>query len=180
MNILSVSQAFVHPSAVIGPNVTIEHGAYIGPFCIIGFPAEKKGKENINAGVIIKRGARLTGLVTVDAGTERPTVIGEDCYLMKHSHVGHDAILFKEVTLACGAKIGGHAVIHEYANIGLNASVHQFQTIEAGCMVGMGAVVTKKLVTKPFHTYGGNPAKLIDLNYKHPKYPKNESSNNPA
>lgn len=157
---------YIHPTAIIGHNVVIENGVYIGPYCIIGMPAEYKGKEDIDMGVRIKVGARLTGLVTVDSGVERQTEIGESCYLMKHSHIGHDAILQNDVTISCGAKIGGHSMIGEGSNIGLNAVIHQRQLIAEGCMIGMGSVITRKLITEPFKKYAGNPAKYIGENDK--------------
>jgi UDP-N-acetylglucosamine acyltransferase len=90
----------IHSTALIGPNVIIEDDVYIGPYCIIGFPPEWKGKEDQDFGVLIKKGTRITGMVTVDSGAEKQTVIGENCYLMKHSHVGHDAQLRDNVTLS--------------------------------------------------------------------------------
>jgi acyl-[acyl carrier protein]--UDP-N-acetylglucosamine O-acyltransferase len=84
---------FIHETAIIYPGVIIEPNVYIGAYCIIGAPAEWKGREDCEGLVLIMSGARLTGLVTVDSGTDKRTVIGKDCYLMKHSHVGHDAIL---------------------------------------------------------------------------------------
>lgn len=162
--------ASVHPTCVLGPNVTIEENVIIGPFCLIGLPAEWKGKEDVDKGVIIKSGTRITGHVTIDAGVEKPTFIGKGCYLMKHSHVGHDAALGNGVTLACGAKIGGHSSIGKAANIGLNAVVHQKMEIAEGVMIGMGAVVPKKLITEPYKIYAGNPAKFIRDNQAHPNY----------
>ena len=115
----------IHPTSIIGSNVTIEDDVYIGPLCIIGYPPEWKGKEDKDCGVIIKRGTRITGLVTIDSGAERPTVIGENCYILKHAHIGHDAQLGNNVTLSCGAKVGGHSEIGDNTNIGLNAVIHQ-------------------------------------------------------
>jgi UDP-N-acetylglucosamine acyltransferase len=161
---------YIHPTAVIGPNVIIEDDVYIGPLCVIGFPAEWRGREDEDKGVLICSGSRLTGMVTVDSGVEGPTVIGPNCYLMKHAHCGHDSRLGDSVTISCGAKIGGHAVMGNYSNAGLNCVVHQKQVIADGVMLGMGAVVTKKLVTEPYKTYAGNPAKLIGENSKHPNY----------
>jgi UDP-N-acetylglucosamine acyltransferase len=155
---------FIHPTAVIGENVTIGNNAYIGPLCVIGYPAEWKGKEHNDMGVIIEDGARLTGLVTVDSGANRPTIIGKDCYLMKHSHVGHDAILEDGVILSPGAKIGGHTIIGVNTNVGLNACVHQRLHIPYGCMIGMGAVVTKKTELVPKTKLAGVPAKIIGGN----------------
>jgi len=157
-------KAFVHPTAVIGEFVTLEDDVYIGPLCVIGYPAEWKGKEHNDRGVIIMRGARLTGLVTVDSGVERPTIVGENCYIMKHAHIGHDALINAEAIISCGAKIGGHAEIGVYTNIGLNACVHQRVIVPQSCMVGMGAVVTKKTVMAPFCKYAGVPAKYIGGN----------------
>lgn len=159
----------ISPLAWIHPDVKIGKGNTIGPFCMIGGPAEWKGWE-MPGKVIIGDNNRLTGLVTVDSGTAGHTMIGDGCYLMKHSHLGHDVILASGVTISCGAKIGGHTRIGKDANIGLNAVIHQNQKIEEGCMIGMGAVVTKKLKTEPYKTYAGNPAKLIGDNSNHPNY----------
>jgi UDP-N-acetylglucosamine acyltransferase len=161
----------IHPTAVIGPNVEIEDDVYIGPLCIIGFPAEWKGGEQEDKGVTICKGSRLTGLVTVDSGVERRTVVGRNAYLMKGVHVGHDALLQEDVTISCGARIGGHTIIGSHCNIGLNAVIHQKQIIAAGVMVGMGAVVTKGLITSPFDVVVGNPAKWIKKNERHPLFP---------
>jgi UDP-N-acetylglucosamine acyltransferase len=159
----------IHPTALIAEGVVIGRGNTIGPYCVIGFPAEFKGQEQ-SGKVWIGDNNNITGLVTIDSGAHNPTVIVDNCYVMKHAHIGHDATIERGVTISCGAKIGGHAYIHEAANIGLNAVIHQKQKIAKGCMIGMGAVVTKKLVTEPFKTYAGNPAKLIGENTNHPLY----------
>jgi UDP-N-acetylglucosamine acyltransferase len=154
----------IHSTAVIGKNVTIEDDVYIGPYCVIGMPAEWKGREHEDKGVLIKKGTRITGLVTIDSGVEKITTIGENCYLMKHSHVGHDAQLGDNVTLSCGAKIGGHSIIENNTNIGLNAVIHQKVTVPEGCMIGASAFVGKKSILKPFHKYAGVPVKELGSN----------------
>ena len=158
------NQYFVHPTAVIGPNVTIGNNCYIGPLCIIGYPAEWKGKEDNDMGVLICDNVRLTGLVTIDSGAEHKTIIGQNSYLMKHSHVGHDAIIGENVTISCGAKIGGHSVIGKHCNIGLGAVIHQKVTIPEGCMIGASAFIGKKTELNPHRKYAGVPAKDIGEN----------------
>src|SRR3954465_5382158 len=117
---------FIHPTAQIGPNVIIGKNNYIGPYCIIGFPPEHKGYWNAPSyGVVIGDNNVLTGLVTIDAGTEQPTLIADGCWFLKHSHVGHDSAIGDNVTVSCGAKIGGHCLIEPKCNIGLNAVIHQ-------------------------------------------------------
>lgn len=159
----------ISPLAWIHPDVKIGRGNTIGPFCMIGGPAEFKGKE-VQGRVMIGDNNTITGLVSIDSGTAVFTIMTNGCYVMKHAHIGHDAVIEYGVTLSCGAKIGGHAIINAYVNIGLNAVVHQKQVILQGVMIGMGAVVTKKLITEPYKTYAGNPAKLIGDNSNHPNY----------
>lgn len=163
----------IHATALITPGVIIGVGNYIGPYCIIGYPPEWKGFEEHEGQVSIGNNNRITGLVTIDSAVKDHTYIFNNCYLMKHSHIGHDAVIMDNVTISCGVKIGGHALIRESANIGLNAVIHQKQIIMDGCMIGMGAVVTKKLITEQFKIYAGNPAKLIGENIHHPKYVSN-------
>ena len=159
------NNSYIHPTALLSDNVVVEDDVYIGPYCVIGFPPEWRGKEELNnKGVLIKKGARLTGLVTVDSGVDRVTTIGENCYLMKHSHVGHDAVLEDNVTLSCGAKVGGHSIIGKKANIGLNAVIHQKLTVPEGCMIGASGFVGKKSVLKPNHKYAGVPVKELGPN----------------
>jgi UDP-N-acetylglucosamine acyltransferase len=158
------TDTYIHPTALIGPNVVIEDRVYIGPYCVIGYPAEWKGREQESIGVLIKSGARLTGFVTVDSGVERITEIGTDCYLMKHSHIGHDAKLGKDVTISCGAKIGGHSEIGDTTNIGLNAVIHQKVAIPQGCMIGASSFVGKKSIMKPFYKYAGVPVRELGEN----------------
>jgi len=157
---------YIDPTAIFGLSVIIEDNVYIGPYCIIGMPPEWKGREEDDLGVIIRSGTRITGHVTIDSGAVRPTEIGKDCYLMKHSHVGHDCIIGNGVTLSCGAKVGGHTIIGNGTNVGLNAVIHQRQIIAENCMIGMGAVITKNLLTMPGMKYVGNPARLLGENIK--------------
>ena len=131
---------YIHPTAVIGPNVQMGDNNYIGPFCIIGFPAEHKGfweedkflvphesdlkiyrgdfgKDSLGEDMAVKTGKVIignnnvfTGLVTVDAGTETDTVIFNNVWMLKHSHVGHDAIIHDNVTISCVAIVTGKQI----------------------------------------------------------------------
>ena len=151
---------YIHPTAIIGKDVIIEEDVSIGPYCLIGLPPEWKGREQDCKGVIIKKGSVLTGLVTVDSGAEAPTVIGENCFLMKHSHVGHD------VTISCGAKVGGHTTVSDNCNLGLNSCLHQRIEIPMGCMIGANAFVGKKSMLRPYRKYVGVPVKDIGSNVR--------------
>ena len=154
---------FIHPTAIIGDNVILGDNNYIGAYCIIGDQAEhKKYWLQPKGKVIIGNGNIITGLVTIDAGTQDITTIGDNCFIMKHAHIGHDCQIKDNVTISCGAKIGGHSIIKEYSNIGLNAVLHQFTIIEQGCMIGASAFI--KGETKEFSKYAGVPARKIGTN----------------
>jgi UDP-N-acetylglucosamine acyltransferase len=154
---------FIHPTAIIGDNVILGDNNYIGAYCIIGDPAEhKKHWDKPKGKVYIGYNNIITGLVTIDAGTEDNTTILNNCFIMKHAHIGHDCFIMNNVTISCGAKIGGHSIINEYSNIGLNAVLHQFTRIERGCMIGASAFI--KGETEEFTKYAGVPARKIGIN----------------
>jgi UDP-N-acetylglucosamine acyltransferase len=175
--------AIIHPSVIVDSNVTIGantrigalsvihsgveigENVIIGEHCNIGASGEHKAfYPNEGHGVKIGDHTIITGHVTIDSGTQQVTEIGQKCFIMKHAHVGHDAILEEVVTLSCGAKIGGHTVIMKHVNIGLNAVIHQKTVIGSYVMIGMGGVVPRKLCVYPFGKWVGNPAKHIGDN----------------
>lgn len=160
----------IHDTAIIYEGVTIGRGNIIGPFCIIGAPPEWRGLEKVSGKVIIGDNNIITGHATIDSGADAFTIIDDGCYIMKAVHIGHDAHIGHYVTLSCHSIIGGHVIIHDEANVGLGAIIHQKQTIAQGCMIGMGAIVTKKLTTVAYRIYAGNPARLIGDNTRHPNY----------
>lgn len=174
--------AIVHPSAEIHPSTHIGPGTYIGPNVRIGANCHIEGMASIGSqpehrdfwqtkdanrfGTIIGDNVIIREFVTINHGTERPTIIHDGCYLLAKSHVGHDAILEKSVGLACLAIIGGFAHIMEGATLGLGAAVHQRQVIPPYCMIGMNAAVTAKAKLSPFEKWAGVPAKRIGINQK--------------
>ena len=154
---------YIHKTAIIGDNVTLGDNNYIGAYCIIGDIAEhKKFWDKPKGRVIIGNNNIITGLVTIDAGTEQATYIGDDCFIMKHAHIGHDCTINSNVTISCGAKIGGHSVVGGKSNIGLNAVLHQFSIIHFGCMIGASAFF--KGESEPYTKYAGVPARKLGEN----------------
>ena len=154
---------YIHPTAIIGDNVELGDNNYIGAYCIIGNPAEhKKYWDKPKGKVIIGNNNIITGLVTIDAGTEYETIIQSNCFIMKHAHIGHDCWIGSNVTISCGAKIGGHCTIKPNSNIGLNAVLHQFSEIEEGCMIGASAFF--KGESEEYTKYAGVPARKLGVN----------------
>jgi UDP-N-acetylglucosamine acyltransferase len=110
----------VHSTAVIGdwPQDRKYHGE----------PSEVRiGDDNVfREGVTVHRG---TGAGTV-------TTIGSRCFLMTHSHVGHNCTVGDDVTLINGALLGGHVQVFPRAIIGAHSVIHQF------CRVGRMAMTS--------------------------------------
>ena len=154
----------IHPTAIIGKNVILGKNNYIGAYCIIGDNAEHRTEWNKTPNkVIIGNNNIITGLVTIDGGMKE-TVIGNNNFIMKHAHIGHDCIIHNHTTISCGAKIGGHSIINDEVNIGLNAVIHQRVEIPRRCMIGANAFVGKKSILQPRHKYAGVPVKEIGEN----------------
>lgn len=169
----------IHETAVIGPNVILEDGVHIGPFCMvqgktrigagtrleghcsIGAPAEHHDFFETEGELEIGHDCIIREFVTINAGTTGKTHVGDRVVFLKGSHVGHDAIVSSDSTISCGVLIGGHSHIMRGANLGLGAILHQYTIIGAYAMLGMGTVVTKRNLIKPGFIYKGNPARFL-------------------
>lgn len=174
---------FVHPTAIIGKNVKLGNDNYIGEYCVIkgnttignnnrfeafcsiGTEPEHKsyfGKPN--KGVLIGNNNVIREYVTINAGCEIPTQLQNNIIMLRGSHCGHDVIISNDCTISCNVLLGGHTFVGIGANIGLGAIVHQFSKIGSYSMIGMGAIITKKVEVKCFGMYVGNPARFINNN----------------
>lgn len=154
----------IHPTAIIHENVELGEGCTVEAYVVLGSEAEHKsyfGKPKKK--VIIGKNCIIREYASVHAGTERDTVIGDGCLLLHHSHVAHDCILGKDVTLSGKATLGGFCEVMDHANLGLGAVVKQRLIIGPGVMLGMNAVATKNL--EPWCVYMGVPAKLFKQNF---------------
>lgn len=163
--------SFIDPTAHVETGVYIGENVYIGPFCRIGLPAEYHDESYLTARrgwVYIGDGSILTGNVCVDSGKDRITYIGAGVMLMSNVHIGHCCHIRDGVTIAPGAVVGGLTSIEEKTWIGINASIHQRSEIPAKCVIGAGAVLTKKHwgQLEEGQAYAGNPARHIGVNKK--------------
>ena len=156
--------ATIHPTAIIYDNVHIFADVYIGPFCVIGAPAEMRNHDGRNAGVFIHPFTRLEKAVVVDAGYEAATVIGLRCMLMSGVHVGHDANIGDDCTISPKAVIGGHTKLLPGVYVGIGAAIHQKQVVGNYAIIGAGAFVNRKSHILPGTKWAGVPARQIGMN----------------
>ncbi|HEX6499584.1 MAG TPA: UDP-N-acetylglucosamine acyltransferase [Micromonosporaceae bacterium] len=156
-------------TVIVGPT-RIGSGNWIAPHVSIGTPGEYRGGahpvgwdgELDGTGVLIGDRSVIREFVTINQGTKETTVVGDDCYLLARSHVGHDCVLDRAVTLADTVQLGGHTQVGAWANIGMSTVVHQRGRIGPGAMIGMGSAVRRPVA--PFTIAVGNPARVTGVN----------------
>lgn len=155
----------IGPHAVILPHTTLAPRCRVHSGAVIGdLPQEIAFKGcrsfvQIGAGTVIREG------VTIHRGTEEDTVtrVGEQCFLMVNSHVGHNALVGDRVIMANGALLGGRVEIGDGVFISGNSAVHQFVKVGRLAMLAGLAGVSKDL--PPFCTvHGATINKLGGLN----------------
>lgn len=140
--------------------------AVISPLAVVGSPGEWHDHPTRHP-VVVHEGAAIMALATIDAGCERPTVIGARTLVMKQVHLGHDVQVGEDCNIAPGARLGGLVTVGDRVKIGMNAVVKPKVSIGSGAVVGMGAVVTRDVPAGA--TVVGNPARVLER--RHPWRP---------
>ena len=147
----------IGPGCVVGPNVKIGSGCRLVAQCYVeghttlganntlypgvcfGAPPQDKSFEpgtvsfiKVGQDNIFREG------VTVHPGTkpDTSTIIGNDCFLMANSHVGHNSEVQDQVILANGSVLGGYVTLGEGCFISGLCAIHQF------CRVGRFAMLS--------------------------------------
>jgi UDP-N-acetylglucosamine acyltransferase len=176
----------VDGTALIGPNVKLGKGNYIGPYCVIrgkveigdnnyfaayvsvGLPPQHR-KVPLNFKKLDDLGTIRIGsnnafreFVTVHQPYISETRVGSQCYIMAYAHISHDTLVEDGVTIANSVQIGGHSVLMKDCNIGLSAVLHQFSVVGSYAMLGMGSITAKPVI--PFNKYVGSSPKRISIN----------------
>ena len=173
----------IGPYCVIGPNVAIGDGCrlvahvhvtghttigartVIYPFASLGTPPQSVKYRGGPTRLVIGADCDIRESVTMNTGTEDDggvTEVGDRCFLMVGSHVGHDCQVGNDVTFANNVVLGGHVTVGDYVVFGGQAAVRQFVRIGEGAMVvGMSGVRADVI---PFGLVQGPLADLIGLN----------------
>jgi len=166
----------ISPYAVIGANVKIDSGTWVGPHAVIEGPttigkdnrifqfasvgAEPQDKKYKGEPTTLEIGDRnlIRESVTINRGTTQDigkTVIGSDNWIMAYVHIAHDCVVGNNTIFANNATLAGHVTIHDYALLGGFTLVHQFCHIGKYAMTGMGTSLGKDL--PPYITAYGAP-----------------------
>ena len=137
----------------------------IYPFASLGTPPQSTGYRGGATRLTVGADCQIREGVTMSTGTEDAgahTTVGDRCFLMVNSHVGHDCHVGNNVTFANGALLGGHVTVADGVFIGGNTAVHQFCRIGEGAMLGGVSGITRDVI--PFGFAFGPKADLVGLN----------------
>jgi UDP-N-acetylglucosamine acyltransferase len=132
--------AHISSGTRIGEGTQIHMGAVVGHLPQdLSFDASKKTLTTIGKRTVKREYA------TIHRSTKEgeATKIGDGCYLMAVSHVGHDCHIGNNVIIANGALLAGHIEVGDNSFISGNVVMHQFCRIGDYCMVGGFSGVNK-------------------------------------
>ncbi len=152
------SHAVLDAYVTLGEGCTIHSGAVLG-----GAPQDRKFKDEVSY-VRIGNNTIVRECATVHRATGEglTTSVGDDCFLMAYSHIGHNCTVENGVTLANTVQIAGHVHIESHVTIGGGVVVHQGVRIGEYSMVGGFCPVRQD--PPPFSLISAVPARLAGLN----------------
>jgi UDP-N-acetylglucosamine acyltransferase len=144
---------------------TIGPRTVIYPFASLGTPPQSVKYRGGPTQLVVGADCDIRESVTMNTGTEDDrgvTEVGDRCFLMVGSHVGHDCQVGNDVTFANNVVLGGHVTVGDFVVFGGQAAVRQFVRVGRGAMVvGMSGVRADVI---PFGLVQGPLADLVGLN----------------
>ncbi len=148
-NVVIGYQAVVESYTEIGDGTVLSPNAHVG-----GAPQDVsyRGEDTrlvIGKNCIIREFAPIHRATTKE---DWVTKVGDECYIMALSHIGHDCKFGNGVILVGSAMVAGHVHVGDYAVIGGHAGIHQFARIGTMTMVGGFGQVSRDIL--PYCTCG--------------------------
>lgn len=185
------SSVTVGPYCVIEGHVQVEAGCrlyqnvyltgwtQIGPDCelhpgvIVGHAPQDIKYKGERSYCRIGRGTILREYVTIHRGTipESETVVGDDCFLLAGSHVGHNCTVGNRVTLINNALLAGHVEVGDGVTIGGAAAIHQFVRVGELAMLAGGGRIRMDVVPFALTDIEGRIAGLNRVGLRRAAFP---------
>lgn len=146
-------------------HTTIGPRTVVHPFASLGSPPQSFGYRGGPTKLVVGADCDIRENVTMSTGTEDDrgiTEVGDRCFFMVGSHVGHDCKVGNHVVFANNTVLGGHVNIADYVVFGGGVAVRQFVRIGEGAMiVGLSGVRADVI---PYGMAHGPLANLVALN----------------
>ena len=124
--------AYICKGTKIGEETQVHMGA------VVGHIPQDLAFEGKDTYVEIGKRNIIREYVTIHRGTKEGSVtkIGDSCYFMAISHVGHNCNIGNNVIVANGALLAGYVEVGDSAFISGNVVIHQFCRIGTLAMIG--------------------------------------------
>ncbi len=144
------------------------------PGVIVGHAPQDTKYKGERSYCRVGRGTILREQVTIHRGTvpESTTSVGEDCFLLAGSHVGHNCTVGNRVTLINNALLAGHVEIGDGTTIGGGAGIHQFVRIGELAMVAGNARVGMDIIPFALTDSEGRIAGLNRIGLRRAGFPR--------
>ncbi|HET7237979.1 MAG TPA: acyl-ACP--UDP-N-acetylglucosamine O-acyltransferase, partial [Terrimicrobiaceae bacterium] len=129
------ANAILEGRTTVGAQTFIGYGAILG-----GTPQDFAFRETVSSEVRIGEKNILREYVTIHRGTKEgsATVVGDGCYLMVGTHLGHNVCLGNKVVIANNCLLAGYVEIDDGAVLGGGTVFHQFLRVGRLAMVRGG------------------------------------------
>lgn len=169
----AVPGTIVNGKPILGGIEWLEGHGEVSVICAIGDPAVRREvvrrAEQLGARfhTVVHPTANLTSRVELGPGC----IVTAGCILTTHVRIGahvhvnlastisHDVVLGDFVTLAPGVHLAGNVTVEAGCDIGIGAVVIPQRRVGAGCVIGAGAVVISDI--PPDSVAVGVPAKVV-------------------
>lgn len=153
-----MAHAVVTRHAILGDRVVVHPGAVIG-----GDPQYLKFDRATPSFVRVGSGTVLRENVTLNRAIPagQATTVGERCFLMANSHLGHDCAVGDDVILANNVMLAGHVSVGAFTFVGGGTGVHQFCRIGESAMISGLSRISRDL---PPFTITGERDRVSGLN----------------
>jgi UDP-N-acetylglucosamine acyltransferase len=131
----------VQANAVIEGRTILGRGNFVGYGAVIGAPPQDFAwKDGVASETRIGDGNTFREYVTIHRGTKEgtATVVGDGCFLMVGTHLGHNVRLGNRVIIANNCLLAGYVDVDDGAVLGGGTVFHQFIRIGRLAMVRGG------------------------------------------
>jgi len=188
------SSVEIGPYCVIDANVRIEkncrlyHGVYITgwteiaegcvihPGAIVGHEPQDLKYKGDRSYCRIGKNTIIREYVTIHRGTvpDSETVVGEECFILAGSHIGHNCVIGHHVTMINDVLLGGYVEIGDRANVGGRAGIHQFVRIGELSMIAGTSRVVQDVIPFSVTDCSGNIVGMNRIGLKRSEIPKDQ------
>lgn len=168
----------VGPYSIVGANVRIDEGTWVGPHVVLKGPMtigkrnrifqfssvgeisqDMTARDDDDTRVEIGDDNVIREYVTVQRGTLKEqglTRIGNKNWIMAYCHVAHDCIIGDYNIFANGTTFAGHVTVEDHVVLGGATLIHQFTRLGSHSFSAGGTGITRDV--PPFTVVQYNPA----------------------